>query len=123
MKIAVYGTLKKGYGNNRLLADATFIEEKIIKGYKLYYSGGVSSFPVAAHSPDDKMSAEIFDIGETPNSILRNMDWLEGNGFMYHRTIIDMGDDVQMYVGHDDYWQFDQATEVKPTDGIYKWNR
>lgn len=120
MKLAAYGTLKEGYGNNRLLADATFVEERTIKGFKLFNSG----FPVAAHSPDDSIIVEIYDIGEVPNSTLRACDWLENEGRMYHRTEINEKEDIWMYVGHDDFWQFDTMTEVKPReDGVYEWSR
>ena len=41
MKLFVYGTLKRGYGNNRLLREATFIGPAISKSamYRMYSTG------------------------------------------------------------------------------------
>lgn len=116
MKVFVYGTLKKGYGNNVLLNGTKFIEERTLKGYKLYDAG----FPVAAPSEGNSIKGEVYELPEnSPN--LQWLDRLEGNGRMYNRT---EHDDVELYVGHPQCWNFSRMTEC-PMDnnGIYYWSR
>lgn len=127
MLVFVYGTLKRGYGNNRLLSESTFIEEAVVRGFKAYNSG----FPVSCHSENDRLKGEVWDIGDTDKDAtakrtLRNLDSLEGEGTMYIRKSIptESGLTVDMYVGGPHFWDFDRMQEC-PTDddGIYYWQR
>lgn len=116
MKVVVYGTLKRGYGNNVVLGGSKFIESVVIKGYKLYNSG----FPVARPSEGDSISGELWEVDS--EHTLRNLDRLEGEGRMYIRTTV--AEDTQMYVGPENYWTFDRMTECpKNADGHYEWSR
>lgn len=125
MQIAVYGTLKRGYGNNRILTEGTgvFIEERILPGFKLYNAG----FPVAMDDNDSSILVEIWDIGDpTTNDdafrTLSRLDRLEGEGSMYHRVYVQ--NDVQMYVGRSDFWSFERMEEEsRNEDGVYVWHR
>lgn len=132
MLVAVYGTLKSGYGNNRILLEgnATKIADELIVGYKLYNSG----FPVATYSEDDAISCEIWDTHGVELTKSR-LDMLEGEGRMYHREEVKTyfgGLDVQMYVGHDDFWRFSQMRECPHINAapenddysrVYEWSR
>lgn len=72
-KVFVYGTLKAGYGNNRLLEKAKFIGEAVTqKAFSLSDCG----FPYM-HNGDERhpVRGEIYEIDE---EILRNLDILEG---------------------------------------------
>lgn len=117
MKVFVYGTLKRGYGNNALLAKAKFIEKRVLPGFKLYNAG----FPVARESPGDSIVGEVFEISKDDKNTLQWLDRLESNGRMYNRT---EAGDVQLYVGHPDYWDFRQlAICPKDEDHNYFWER
>jgi len=117
MKIFVYGTLKRGYGNNRLLQNAKFVGEKTLEGYKLYNAG----FPVARQSYGDRVQGEVFEIADSDTMTLQLIDFLESNGRMYDRT---EHEDVSLYVGHPEYWNYETLEPCpKNADGVFVWNR
>lgn len=127
MKVVVYGTLKRGYGNNVVLGASKFIEPKVVTGYKLYNAG----FPVARPSPEDSLIGELYEIDS--EQTLRNLDRLEGEGRMYIRTLIEP--DTYMYVGPENFWNYDgdaggthwrrEPMELCPInkEGHYEWSR
>jgi gamma-glutamylcyclotransferase (GGCT)/AIG2-like uncharacterized protein YtfP len=132
MLIAVYGTLKQGYGNNAILSEggAEFVGEGIVSGFKLYHAG----FPVAHRSEGSTTLVEIWNIGVTNTSeramnVLRRLDRLEGEGTMYNREaiVVDIGGQgrlVHMYIGNPTFWDFDRMGEERQDDeGNYYWER
>ncbi len=105
MLVVVYGTLKQGYENNRLLAGQEFVKEVTVPGFMLYNSG----FPVAMPEEGAVLRGELWDIKDD-RSCLQRLDFLEGEGRMYNRTdIIAMDGEeelpAQMYVGHPEFWR------------------
>lgn len=116
MKVFVYGTLKSGYGNNRLLSTSEFVGDHIVTGYKLFNTG----FPVATPSAEHSVKGEIWDIGNDTD-VLRRLDGLEGEGYMYDR--VEVEPDLFMYVGCQRVWNFDRMTECPNTEGVYEWSR
>lgn len=135
MLVTVYGTLKRGYGNNVLLRDASFVDTCTVKGFKLYNSG----FPVASPNEDTFISGEVFDISGDA-SILKNLDRLEGHrgnnpedGSMYLRLpVISLLDTVgievetNMYVGNPHSWgKFRSLRECSfnTETNTYTWSR
>ena len=115
--VFVYGTLKKGFGNNRLLSNAKYLgRAKTIDKYRMYSNGG---FPVLKLSDDGAIvSGEIYAV--TPAELL-NTDALEANGVMYQRhkrqmtlyknyhnsellTDKTLLDDVWIYEGISEHW-------------------
>lgn len=78
IKVFVYGTLKRGYGNHRLLAGRSiFIGDDSIAG-KLFDLG---PFP-AAQKGEGKIYGEVWMIG--PHT-LKSLDTLEGHPEFYKR--------------------------------------
>ena len=95
--IAVYGTLKRGYGNNRLLTSwATFLGEDFVPFNKIRGTG----FPIAKfHGADGTklLKVEIFAI--TSPETLQRVDALEGHPQWYKRTpvVTESGKNVEIY--------------------------
>lgn len=120
MKIVVYGTLKRGYGNNRLLSKATFVKDIEVQGYKLYYCHKDSGFPVARPDPNSSLLGEMFEVDE---GIIFNTDRLEGEGVMYNRVRLsdEVGENTYMYVGNHKFWDFNSMTECPKDKNIYMW--
>lgn len=135
MLVVVYGTLKRGYGNNRLLK-AVFLSECIVDGFKLYNSG----FPVAAVSAGESIKGEVWDIGDHVEGVgkqtLYNLDRLEGcrgdDSSMYNRHhVVAYGDGgmlyhCDMYVGNPKYWREFNTLRECPKDennNSYYWSR
>ena len=82
--VFVYGTLKKGYGNNRLLAGAEFVGEAVtLEKFKV---AGRFSFPTAKKNEEGNwLSGEVWRVNANH---MRDMDRLEGNGHFYNREEI-----------------------------------
>lgn len=117
MKVFVYGTLKRGYNNHKLLNNAEFVGEKIIPGFRLFYSHGEVGFPVAQKDDSSSVKGEIYEVND-----FKVLDQLEGEGFMYDRIFID--NDTQMYVGNKRFWDFSGLTSCpKDENNIFVWNR
>lgn len=128
MLVFVYGTLKRGYGNNRLLVNSAFVREGTIRGKQLFQAG----FPVMTEGlPNDVVHGEIWDIsGENQDATLRALDRLESEGFMYDREVVttEDGAKVNTYIGNDDYWnRFDgmRHCNVEMQEGVahHSWDR
>lgn len=126
MLVFVYGTLKRGYGNHRLLTTAEFVKEATLSGFELFDSG----FPVATPAKNGDESfvrGEVFKIKRSVH--LRSLDGLEGEGSMYHREVhtTEDGTEVSVYVGHDNFWGFDRMKKSwESTDGnriSHEWKR
>lgn len=134
--VFVYGTLKSMYHNSVILKDgnAKLLGNYVVKGYKLYNAG----FPVAMVSENDSVYGELWDIGnEKEERTLADLDRLEGEGSMYHRTKVQAENKqtlpdnstfvsklpAEMYVGGKN-WRFTEDRLCpKNKDGHYEWNR
>ena len=82
MIIGVYGTLKRGSWNNRLLKDSEFVGEARIPGFRLYASG----IPYAVEdlsNKEYKLLVELFSV--TNSDVLIGVDHLEGHPVFYER--------------------------------------
>jgi len=129
LQVFVYGTLKQGYGNNRILSSgqATLVGEDVVEGYELYYSG----FPVANPNPLTAVRGEVWDIGdpltdERAASTLARLDGLEGVPHMYTRenVVTRGGREVGMYVGGKNCWRNFVGMEHCHIDGNeHYWSR
>lgn len=134
MLVAVYGTLKKGECNNRILqgGNANLLSEGVVRGFKLYDSG----FPVAAHSDTDSIKVEVWDVFDDPIKTLDRLDGLEGHrgndnpSSMYFREVVTVHTDsgtmeANMYTGNPTFWRGFQGmrTEKQDETGTYYWAR
>ena len=79
--VGVYGTLKRGFGNHRLLETADFLGECIFSGAEMYTNGG---FPIVFDGKNEILG-EVYRVNPT---IMRILDVLEGEGSMYKRRQI-----------------------------------
>lgn len=86
--VFVYGTLKQGYGNNRVLQDSEFLGHATVKDYGLI-DGGI---PYAVYSPGSSVIGEVFHV--TSQSVMERLDMLEGYPHHYARDYVtfDTGD-------------------------------
>lgn len=133
MKIAVYGTLKQGYGNHA----------RILAGRSVFVGSGLTArkfvminrgFPVIQERDGQEcfqVSVQVYDIGKTNKgkgtSTLRTLDSLESEGYMYHRQphgiILDSGQRVtaDLYVGSARFDQDNPDHEKYLQDGVLTW--
>lgn len=86
--VFVYGTLKQGYGNNRLLQDSEFVSEGVILGGGKLIGNGIPFFV-----PD--YLCEEGEVGDIKGEIWRmsgritlgRLDTLEGHPHGYYRSL------------------------------------
>lgn len=69
--VAVYGTLKRGCTNSRLLEGATFLGEDSLTGLTLYNLG---PYPGALAKPSEGVLVEVYAVND---QILQDLDVLE----------------------------------------------
>ncbi len=94
-----YGTLMRGFGNNRIIADQLFIGEgKTIEDYAMYNLG---RFPGLKKDKagGTRIQGEVWQIDE---KALANCDRLEGHPNFYRREKINV--ELKSGVGHVSAW-------------------
>jgi gamma-glutamylaminecyclotransferase len=106
MKVFVYGTLKRGYHNHRLLAGAKYLGEANLNGPHILLDAG---FPVCVKLPTGAglVTGELYEVTAEQ---LKRLDQLEGEGRMYHRrkrkfTTPEGKCRAWIYLGDKDYWR------------------
>jgi len=84
MRVAVYGSLLSGFGNNALLGDSIHIGDgRTQPEFKMFSFG---AFPVIAPG---KESIEV-EVYEVDDQVMRSLDSLEGYPNFYDRKVIDV---------------------------------
>lgn len=85
MRVFVYGTLKRGYGNHTVMQDAEgiYITNAVIKG-TMYDLG---TFPGVRLEGEGKIYGEIYYVGSQEG--INRLDRLEGHPGFYKRREID----------------------------------
>lgn len=110
--VAVYGTLRKGYGNHRILADGNceFLGEEVVSGYDMFTNGG---FPMIVEGSRDIL---IEKYRVTDETTMKRLDRLEGynaegdTGMYLRRTIKDSEDnDMDIYI-----WNLGISSYLRP---------
>ena len=108
--VGVYGTLKRGFGNHRLLETADFLGECIFSGAEMYTNGG---FPIVFDGKYDILG-EVYRVNPT---VMRSLDGLEGEGSMYKRRQIPLRVlqpkqelTAWVYFGVPEFWERSKAS-------------
>lgn len=95
MYLFVYGTLKKGHGNHRVLGDAPFVKMGWLNDYAMYHLGG---FPGIVPLKDHVVEGEVYKVQD-----FNRLDSLEGynsdtDSGMYLRRQVRLDDDSLAWV-------------------------
>ena len=119
-KVFVYGSLKRGYGNNNFLSDSKFVGEDVTKdnNYNLFSFGG---FPGVIKGGGEKVLGELWEVDD---DTLGHLDSLEGNGSFYQREIVPLesGEEAYMYItmgGEDN--PIDRKDRVMTVGNVSNW--
>lgn len=129
--VFVYGTLKKGEGNDYLLKDSEFLGEAWTDEEFLFCGQG---FPRAIRVTDSRrekvatlMARILGEVYVVDDEVLRLLDGLEGHPYMYKRTVIDAfgpaigkvpNGKVEMYVWNRDLEKLFPSVVLKPTSNV-----
>lgn len=87
IKIAVYGTLRKGKPLHGHLEDAIFLGEDWVEGYELYVDG----LPYAVRG-NGKLKVEVYEVDEETFELLNNIE--VGAGYMPVEVNTEFGEAV-----------------------------
>ena len=82
MKVAVYGTLRQGFWNHRLLENSTFLGKTKTEPRFTMYGHGV---PWVTNTGSTEITVEVYEIDE---KTFQNLDFLEGYPTYYNRQLI-----------------------------------
>lgn len=120
--IFVYGTLKKGFGNHRVMGDSKLLGEVNIKGFRMYSLGGYPALTLG----NNEIKGEVYEV--TDENTLKNIYRLEGysgvrdsSSNWYDTTDVDTkyGKAELFYMKNEN--EFNNRPVV--TDGIWKQSR
>jgi gamma-glutamylcyclotransferase (GGCT)/AIG2-like uncharacterized protein YtfP len=124
VKVFVFGTLKRGHGNHRVLGSRAQLigTAETTARYRMFSVG----FPVIIEDGDGHhVRGELYDI---PPEQLVSLDQLESEGRMYHRKVVYVtlknGGPIQtyIYVGDENFWRHAPYRDPVNEDGLHEWN-
>lgn len=83
LKLFVYGTLKKGFGNHHWLGpNSKFIEDSLISGFTMH---DLSAYPAVKMGGHANVYGEFYEV---PDNVIPYLDALEGHPDLFQRTEI-----------------------------------
>lgn len=131
-KVFVYGTLKSGHGNNRLLEGCTLLGEFVtLQTFSMFNAG----FPVTFYKQrGHAVLGEVYEIPEDQlKDTIRRLDMLESEGSMYSRETVralPLSDsspaiETYMYVGMPRFWNNlpSDRFHTPNSSGFLQWER
>jgi len=83
--VFVYGTLKQGFGNHRLLERATLVGAAVTPTHS-YTMVSLGVFPAVYLRGNNQICGELYT--DVDRVIMQHLDWLEGYPDFYNRSII-----------------------------------
>lgn len=83
-QVAVYGTLRRGCGNDRLLQGAPCRGVFEVRNFRMYTEH--ASFPYVHYSPAGVIQVEVYDVKDEAMAL--SLDRLEGYPYHYQRKIV-----------------------------------
>lgn len=115
--VFVYGTLKRGGGNNSFLREATYIGKAWTKVKCLKLLKTKTNLPIVFFTSSSDGLAVQGDLYRCPVETVRSLDQLEANGYLYKRRKVlvetEAADDFKafMYFGLKDAFSGDELTK------------
>lgn len=112
IKVFVYGSLKRGFGNHGLLEGSKYVgtTETVYHNFRMHPLLG--SFPAVTACTDDGF-AIVGELYEVNLVTLKRLDMLEGNGTMYTRRLVSVYNDKDEVV---EAWMYLMSEDNKLID-------
>lgn len=112
-RVGVYGTLKQGHGNHRLLQHVERTAIGHVTGHRLYQSG--IPFLVEDATSEYPVLVEIYDVDD---ETLQRLDNLEGHPRCYCRNVLPVeledGSNTEAWV-----YQYPHPTGIENKSGVF----
>lgn len=86
-KVAVYGTLREGFGNNILLQDSEKLGQSVLPNDLTMYTSGCLPF---VHRDYDESNRVVVDVYEVDDTTLARLDRLESHPAWYKREQVEV---------------------------------
>lgn len=93
--VFVYGTLRKGGSNHRLLENSRFVTDATIRG-RIHDCWG---FPGLIRIDETQDSSVVGECYYVTNEVLADLDWLEGHPNFFQRLLVDVYPGVTQDIG------------------------
>lgn len=120
IRVFVYGTLKKGFGNHRYLESSKFLGRVQVRG-NMYSLGG---FPVVVLTGKGTVHGEIYEVSK---ETLANLDRLEGYPSFYNRKQVVTSNGMLAWVYHMSNEKvkdhYPNSPPVKGGDWTWSWDK
>lgn len=124
MLLAVYGTLKRGFRNHRLMDPKAFeFLGSFVTADRFTMVGRGASFPELYKDGLHQVSVELYRLREGCEEYLSHIDRLEGHPNYYRRQpvrIVGMPE-AQMYVTNGEPPPWLPITTIRVTNGVVEW--
>lgn len=121
--VFVYGTLKEGFGNHRVLSSSRKVGEAITcsDSYSMIDGG----FPTVVLGGKFHVKGELYEVVD--ERVMRNLDMLEGvpTLFDHHKTQVKVDSDVYdalMYVGANPKWINGRNQVIPNEENVLEWH-
>ncbi len=96
--VAVYGSLRQGFGNHRLLEGQTFLNKtRTTERFSMFSLGGFPYVDLDLPNPLSQIVVETYQV--TPEC-LKRLDILEGYPRFYNRTEVTLEDGNTAWIYH-----------------------
>ena len=130
VRMMVYGTLKRGFGPNRLMQSPTTVYHGKMHTVKPYIliDGGFPGFSLSQHDEwRDHLRPVIGEVYDVPESNLPAIDSYEGHPSLFARTdgfVVEDSNGNQTTVSMYVYNHAEPGHKLAPVvDGMYEWSR
>ena len=99
--VAVYGSLREGFGNHRLLEGRTHHSTEVLEGSFTMLDLG--AFPAVVLEGDSNITIEVYEVDEIT---FANLDMLEGYPSFYNRKLVETSEGMawMYYLECKDEW-------------------
>lgn len=81
-RAAVYGSLRKGFGNHEFMRGANYLGDALVEDFEMYSLG---SFPVCVPKDGESVYVEVYEVDM---HTLEGLDMLEGYPSFYDRRVV-----------------------------------
>lgn len=118
--VFVYGSLKRGFGNNGVIANQQFVGEAVTED-SVWSMVSLGGFPGVING-NKKISGEVWSVNERG---MRGLDALEGNGHFYTREVVntDHGPAWMYVLPSEEFSGRDKTNVLVDDNGVETWAR
>jgi len=116
--VAVYGTLRRGCGNDRFLKGAPMLGQYEVRSHRMYTSHG--AYPYVHYSPTGTITVEVYDV--TDPRMMKDLDMLEGYPHHYQRKVVPYFDNNKTRTPAGRAWMYYVIDEGEDHDYIETGN-